>query len=77
VAGVLEWLILIPVSGQAGPLPPEVPSVALATGGTHLIPLTEAVRARHQADPDAGNVEGFCELTRGIAHWARSCHGDG
>jgi hypothetical protein len=72
VAGVLEGLILIPVSGQAGPLPPDVPAVALAIGGTHLIPLTEAVRARcHQAGRDAGNVEGFYELTPGIARWAR------
>ncbi len=72
MAGVLEGLILIPVPGQARPLPPDVRSVALAAGGTYLIPLTEAVRARcHQAGRDAGNVEGFYELTRGIAHWAR------
>jgi hypothetical protein len=72
VAGVLEGLILIPVSGQAGPLPQEVPAVALAIGGTYLIPLTDAVRARcHQADRDAGKVEGFYELTQGIARWAQ------
>jgi hypothetical protein len=72
VAGVLEGLILIPVLGQAGPLPPDIPAVALAIGGTYLIPLTEAVRARcHQADRDAGNVEGFYELTMGIARWAQ------
>jgi hypothetical protein len=72
VAGVLEGLILIPISGQAGPLPPDVPSVALAIDGTYLIPLTEAVRARcHQAGRDAGKVEGFYELTTGIARWAQ------
>ncbi|HCU93844.1 MAG TPA: hypothetical protein DHU96_14415 [Actinobacteria bacterium] len=72
VAGVLEGLILIPVPGQAGPLPPEVPAVALAIGGTHLIPLTDDVRARcHQADGDASTVEGFHELTQGIARWAQ------
>jgi hypothetical protein len=59
VAGVLEGLILIPVSGQAGQFPLGVPIVALAIDGTYLIPLTEAVRARcHQADRDAGKVEG-------------------
>lgn len=72
MAGVLEGLILIPVSGQAGQFPPGVPIVALAIGGTYLIPLTEAVRARcHRADRDAGKVEGFYELTQGIARWAR------
>jgi hypothetical protein len=72
VAEVLEGLVLIPVSGQAGPLPPDVPTVALATGGTYLIPLTQAVRAHcHQAYRDADIVEGFYELTRGIARWAR------
>jgi hypothetical protein len=46
--------------------------VALAIGGTHLISLTEAVRALcHQADRDAGSVEGFHELTPGIVRWAR------
>jgi hypothetical protein len=72
VAGVLEGLILIPVPGQAGPLPPGLLTVALAIGGTHFIPLTDAVRARFdQADRDAGKVEGFYELTQGIAHWAQ------
>jgi len=69
MAGVLEGLILIPVPGQAAsPLPSDVPAVALAIGGTHLIPLTEPVRTRcHQADRDAGSVEGFRGLTSGIA----------
>jgi hypothetical protein len=72
VAGVLEGLILIPVPGQAGPLPPDVPTVALAVDGTYLIPLTDAARARiHQADRDVGKVEGFYELTSGIARWAQ------
>lgn len=73
VAAVLEGLILIPVPGQAGPpLPPDVPAVPLAVMGTHLIPLTEAVRARcHQGDRDPGRVEGFYELTGGIVRWAR------
>ena len=72
VAGVFEGLILIPVPGQAGPLPPDVPSVALAIGGTYLIPLTDAVRARfRQADRDAGTVVGFHELTQDIARWAQ------
>lgn len=72
MAGVLEGLILIPASGQAGPLPADLPAVALAIGGTYLIPLTDVVRARcHQADRDAGKVEGFYELTTGIARWAQ------
>lgn len=72
VAGVLEGLILIPVPGQAGPLPPGIPAVTLAVGGTYLIPLTDAVRARcHQAGRDDGEVEGFYELTPGIARWAQ------
>jgi len=72
VAGVLEGLILISVPGQAGPPPPSVSTVTLAIGGTHLIPLTDAVRARfHQADRDAGKVEGFYELTQGIARSAQ------
>jgi hypothetical protein len=72
VAGVLEGLILIPDPGQARPLPPGVLTVALAIGGTHFIPLTDTVRARfHQADRDAGKVEGFYELTQGIARWAQ------
>jgi hypothetical protein len=46
--------------------------VALALGGTYLIPLTQAVRARcHQGDRDAGTVEGFYELTPAIARWAQ------
>jgi len=72
VAGVLEGLILIPVSGPARPLPPDVPTVALAIDGTCLIPLTDAVRAPfHQAGRDAAKVEGFYELTQGIARWAQ------
>lgn len=72
VAGVLEGLILVPVPGRAGALPADVPAAALALGGTYLIPLTEAARARcHQADRDPGRVEGFYELTPGIVRWAQ------
>jgi len=72
VAGVLEGLILIPVRGRGGLLPPDVPAAALAIEGTYLIPLTDTLRARlHQADRDAGKLDGFHELTQGIARWAQ------
>ncbi len=72
MAAVLEGLVLIPVPGQAGRLPPAMPATALAAGNAYLIPLTEEVRTRiHQADYDADPVEGFYQLTSGIARWAR------
>jgi Methyltransferase domain len=77
VAGILEGLILIPVPGQAGLLPPDIPAVALAIEGTHLIPLTDAVRSRFQKEDhdDTGKVEGFYELTQGVARWTRELSG--
>lgn len=72
MAGVLEGLILISVPGYPGTLPPGVPVVDLAIAGTRFVPLTDNVRASVcQAGPGAGKVEGFHELSEGVARWAR------
>ena len=77
VAGVLEGLVLVPAHGGAGPVPPEVPVADLVVAGTYLIPFTDAVRARcHQAAGDTVGVDGFYELTRGIARWAQELSRD-
>jgi hypothetical protein len=72
VAAVLEALILIPPPGQPGGLPRGMTVVDLGVKGVHLIPLTEAVRAAcHRRAGDAVTVEGFYELSSGVARWAQ------
>lgn len=72
MAAVLEALILIPRPGHPGRVPADVPVVELDVEGVRLIPLTEPVRADCQrSDAGAGVVEGFYELTNGVARWAR------
>jgi hypothetical protein len=72
VAAVLEALILIPRPGHPGRLPADVPVADLEVEGVRLIPLTEPVRAGSQRSNDgAGVVEGFYELSHGVARWAR------
>jgi len=54
-----------------------VPVADLVVAGTYLIPFTDAVRARcHQAAGDTVGVDGFYELTRGIARWAQELSRD-
>ena len=72
MAGVLEGLILIAVSGRPGPLPPGVPVAGLDVDEACFIPLTDNVRVRFcQADLNADTVEGFYELSEGVVRWAR------
>jgi hypothetical protein len=71
MAGVLEGLILISVPGYSGTLPPGIPVVDLAIAGTRFVPLTDNARAFIcRAGAGTGKVEGFHELSEGVARWA-------
>lgn len=71
MAAVLEALILIPHRDHPGRLPADVPVRDLGVEGVRLIPLTEPVRADCQrSEGGAGIVEGFYELSNGVARWA-------
>jgi hypothetical protein len=77
VAAVLEALVLIPRADHPGRLPADVPVVDLEAEGVRLVPLTEAVRADCQRSyRGAGVVEGFYELSNGVARWARELSRD-
>jgi hypothetical protein len=77
MAAVLEALILIPRADHPGRLPVDVPVVDLEVEGVRLVPLTEAVRAdRQRSYRGAGVVEGFYELSNGVARWARELSRD-
>ena len=72
MAAVLEALILIPQPGQPRRLPPGMQAVNLDVQGLCLIPLTDSVKRAHQhANGDLGTIEGFYELSTGVARWAR------
>jgi len=78
VAGTVQALLF--KSSEQAPPQEALPTVPLAAGsGLALLPLTDEVVARTM--PDAATsprVDGFYNLTTGIAEWARrrSQHGD-
>jgi hypothetical protein len=72
MAAVLDAVILIPRPGQLVHLPPGTPAVDLDVQQARLIPLTDAVKAACQcSDGDLATVEGFYELSTGVARSAR------
>ena len=77
MAGTLRALLL--ETTEHGPREPGWPTVPLAAGrGLVLLPLTEEIVARLvPGTADDVPVDGFYDLTSGIAEWARRLSADG